>query len=99
LRASSILAFSYRAGGRVDEAIELAQRVLADLERILGPEHPETLRARMIVAFSYRAAGRLDEAIELGQRVLAESERVLSYAWPSACGFSDSRFASASSSS
>jgi hypothetical protein len=51
--------------------------VLADSERILGPEHPDTLRARMLLAASYRAAGQIVEAIQLGERVLTDSERIL----------------------
>jgi len=66
-----ILAASYRAARRIAEAIQLGERVLTDSERILGPEHPDTLRARMLLAASYRGAGRTDEAIELQEQVLA----------------------------
>ena len=72
-----LVAFCYRAAGRIDEAIELGARVLAESEQVLGQEHLYTLRARMILAVSYRAGGRTAEAIELGERVLAQSERIL----------------------
>jgi hypothetical protein len=40
------LASSYRQAGRIDEAITLLEAVLADSERLLGPEHPATRAAR-----------------------------------------------------
>ncbi len=43
---------------RLDEAIPLFERSLADLKRILGPNHPYTLIARNILASAYKAAGR-----------------------------------------
>jgi hypothetical protein len=50
---------------------------LADRERILGVDHPDTLTARGNLAESYREAGRSGEAISLEQRVLADRERIL----------------------
>jgi hypothetical protein len=46
--------------------------VLADRERLLGAEHPDTLRARANVASSYSSAGRTSDAIELRELALAE---------------------------
>ena len=51
--------------------------MLADRERILGHEHPDTLSSRAHLAVAYRDAGRTGEAIELGERVLAARERTL----------------------
>jgi len=51
--------------------------VFADSERILGPEHPDTLRAGAMLAVSYRAAGRTTEAIELSQLGVTNTERML----------------------
>ncbi len=56
------LAESYRAAGRIDEAITLHKQNLNDSERILGPDHPSTLTTRNNLTSSYRAAGRIDEA-------------------------------------
>ena len=56
------LAESYRAAGRIDEAITLHKQNLNDRERILGPDHPNTLTSRNNLASSYREAGRIDEA-------------------------------------
>ncbi|MGH8732987.1 MAG: tetratricopeptide repeat protein, partial [Burkholderiales bacterium] len=77
LRACMILAFSYREVGRIAEAVELGEQVLADSKQILGPEHPLALRAGAILALSYWNAGRRAEAIELGERTLSDSERIL----------------------
>ena len=52
-------------------------RTLADHERILGPDHPETLLSRNNLAIAYQGAGRVDEAITLYEQTLAARERVL----------------------
>lgn len=68
------------AGGHArprGEAIDLHSRTLADFERVLGPDHPETLLSRNNLATAYEAVGRLDEAIGLFTRTLADRERVL----------------------
>ncbi|MFC0567396.1 tetratricopeptide repeat protein, partial [Plantactinospora siamensis] len=46
-------------------------------ERVLGEEHPNTLRSRNNLAYAYRAAGRLGEAIPLYEATLVARERVL----------------------
>jgi tetratricopeptide repeat protein len=46
-------------------------------ERLLGPEHPNTLTARANLASSYWSAGRTGEPIDLLERVLADRERLL----------------------
>jgi tetratricopeptide (TPR) repeat protein len=58
-------------------ATDLGESVLADYERVLGPDHPDTLGFRNNLAYAYEEAGRLAEAITLHQRTLADSERVL----------------------
>jgi len=58
-------------------AVALHEQVLADRERVLGPEHPDTLAARNNLALAYQTAGRTDEAIALHERALADRERVL----------------------
>ncbi|MGK5441116.1 tetratricopeptide repeat protein, partial [Micromonospora sp. URMC 105] len=71
------LAGAYQRVGRSDEAIGLYQRTLADRERVLGSDHPDTLISRNNLAAAYQRVGRLDEAIGLHQRTLADCERVL----------------------
>ena len=65
------------AAGRLEQAIPLLERTLADCERILGPDHPDTLASRNNLAAAYQAAGRLEQAIALYERTLADRERVL----------------------
>ena len=77
LPARGNLANAYRSAGRLDEAIDLHERTLADRERVLGADHPDTLTSRNDLAVAYEVAGRLDEAIDLFERTLADSERVL----------------------
>ncbi|MFM9594175.1 tetratricopeptide repeat protein, partial [Streptomyces scabiei] len=52
-------------------------QVLADRERILGQDHPDTLRARHNLAVSYSTAGRTQDALDLHEQVLADRERIL----------------------
>ena len=77
LASRNNLAYAYWSAGRVDEAIDLFERTLADREHVLGPDHPRTLASRGNLAVAYRSAGRLDEAIDLHERTLADREHVL----------------------
>ena len=70
-------AFEYADNlGSVYEAVEL-EVVVAVVEGVLGPDHPDTLKTRDSLAGAYESVGRFGEAIELFERVLAERERVL----------------------
>ena len=60
-----------------EDSIELYEQVLAERERVLGPDHPDTLTIRNNLAGAYKSAGRLAEAVELFERVLADRVRVL----------------------
>jgi tetratricopeptide (TPR) repeat protein len=57
-------------------AVALHEQVLADRERALGPDDPDTLAARNNLAVAYQTAGRIDEAIALHEQALADRERV-----------------------
>ena len=48
-----------------------------DLERLLGPDHPDTLNSRNSLAAAYLAAGRVAEAIPLFEQTLAVRQRML----------------------
>ena len=50
---------------------------MADFERVLGPDHPDTLKSRSNLANDYQEAGRVDEAIALNEQTLADRKRVL----------------------
>ena len=62
--------------GLVYEAVEL-EVVVAVVEDVLDPDHPDTLGVRNDLAGAYESAGRFGEAIELFERVLAECKRLL----------------------
>ena len=63
-------------GDSAAQAIVIGERLVAASERVLGPDHPDTLTSRNNLAVAYRDAGRLDEAISLHEQVLAARERV-----------------------
>ncbi len=58
-------------------AIVAGEPLAADCERLLGTDHPDTLKSRNNLALAYRAAGRTAEAIPVLERTLADCERVL----------------------
>lgn len=49
----------------------------ADLERILGAEHPDTLTTRHNLASAHQDTGRVTEAIAIYEPLLAQRERIL----------------------
>jgi tetratricopeptide (TPR) repeat protein len=64
-------------GDSAAQAIAVGEPLLADQERVLGPDHPDTLGSRNNLALAYQAAGRAAEAIPLHERTLADRERTL----------------------
>jgi Tetratricopeptide repeat/NB-ARC domain len=77
LRARSWGVRQLRAAADLSRAIATGIRTLADAERVLGADHPQTLTSRNNLAGAYQSAGRLEEAIRLYERTLADAERVL----------------------
>ena len=71
------LACAYRDAGRLDEAIDLFEQVLADRLRALEPDHLDILVSRNNLADAYKSAGRLNEAISLLEQNLTDCERIL----------------------
>ena len=63
--------------GQPARAAGYLQRALADCVRVLGADHPQTLRSRGNLALAYEAAGDLGRAIPLLEQALADRERVL----------------------
>lgn len=64
-------------GDSAVQAIQVGEPLLAEQERVLGPDHRDTLASRNNLALAYRTAGRAAEAIPLHERTLAGRERVL----------------------
>jgi hypothetical protein len=58
-------------------ALPLRRRVLESSERVLGPEHPDTLRSLYSLASCMRDVGDAAGALPLSRRALESCERVL----------------------
>jgi tetratricopeptide (TPR) repeat protein len=76
LTARSFLASACRAAGDLAAAAPLHQRNLADCERVLGADHPETLVARANLAYLYALQDQPARALELHERNLTDYQRV-----------------------
>ena len=66
-------------GDSMPQAIAVGEPLIADLERMLGPDHPDTLNARNSLAAAYQAAGRAADAIPLFEQ---HPGRPGAAAWP-----------------
>ena len=64
-------------GDSMPQAIAVGELLTADLERLLGPDHRDTLNSRNSLAAAYLAAGRVADAIPLFEQTLAARERLL----------------------
>jgi RNA polymerase sigma factor (sigma-70 family) len=63
--------------GDTSQAIAVGEQLTADLERQLGPDHPDTSNARNSLAAAYLAAGRVTDAIPLFEQTLVIFQRQL----------------------
>jgi RNA polymerase sigma factor (sigma-70 family) len=64
-------------GDSAHQAIVIGEPLIADLERLLGPGHPDTLNARNSLAAAYLAADRVADAIPLFELTLVVIQRQL----------------------
>ena len=64
-------------GDSAPQAIAVGEPLTADLERLLGPGHPDTLNSRNSLAAAYLAAGRVADAIPLFEQTLVILQRQL----------------------
>jgi RNA polymerase sigma factor (sigma-70 family) len=64
-------------GDSTPQAIAAGEPLTQDLERLLGPDHPDTLNSRNSLAAAYLAAARVAEAIPLFEQTLAVRQRML----------------------
>ena len=58
------------------------ERVLAEYERVLGADHPDTLNTRNNLAVAYDSVGRFGEAIDAWEKLLPDCQRVLGLEHP-----------------
>lgn len=63
-------------------AIEAGESLTADLRRVLGPDHRDTLTAQNNLAAAYRDAGRFTDAIPLFEQTLVAREQALGPSHP-----------------
>jgi tetratricopeptide (TPR) repeat protein len=63
-------------GDTMPHAIAIGEPLIADLDRLLAPDDPDTVRARNDLARAYRETGRVADAIPLVEQVLAARERL-----------------------
>ena len=68
---------SLLAAGLHNPAITHWKHTADTAQRILGPEHPDTLTAQAGLAASYWQAGRTGEAITIEEKVAADRARIL----------------------
>lgn len=64
-------------GDSATQAVAVGEPLAADLERALGPDHPDTLNVRNSLSAAYGAAGRVAEAVTLFERTLVGRQRAL----------------------
>lgn len=69
-------------GDSAAQGVEFGEPLVADLERVLGESHPETLTARNNLAACYASAGRAGDAMRLLELMVAERVRVLGEVHP-----------------
>jgi serine/threonine protein kinase/tetratricopeptide (TPR) repeat protein len=70
LQSMNDLATSYRALGRITDALKLSEETLTLRKAKLGPDHADTLISMGNVANSYRAVGRHADALRLREETL-----------------------------
>ena len=63
-------------GDTMPHAIAIGEPLIADLDRLLAPDDPDTVRARNDLARAYRETGRVADAVPLVEQVLAARERL-----------------------
>jgi hypothetical protein len=63
-------------GDTMPHAIAIGEPLIADLDRLLGPEHPDTVRARSDLARAYHQTGRVADAVPLVEQVFTAREQL-----------------------
>ena len=81
-KAQDGLARSLREQGRVEEAEALLEEAVALARRVVGPEHPDTLRILGRLPSVYEKSGKAERAESLEREVLAIRRKVLGPAHP-----------------
>ena len=77
-----VLYFLNELGDSPRQAIAIGKELTADFERMLGPDHPDTLNSRNNLAEAYRGETRASEAISLYEKNMAACERQMGFQHP-----------------
>ena len=77
LAVKQALATVATEAGDFGGAIEILKDATEEAERVLGADHPDTLRSRNNLALAHRAAGQLNEAIPLFEETLEAQTQIL----------------------
>jgi tetratricopeptide (TPR) repeat protein len=77
MRLRSLALYLIELGDSMPQAIAAGKSLTANLERTLGPDHPDALNARDSLAAAYQTAGLIADAIPLFERTLVDRERML----------------------
>ena len=77
-----VIYFLNQLGDSPRQAITLGEELTADFERMLGPDHPDTLNSRNNLAEAYREEGHAAEAVLLYEKNLAACERQMGLRHP-----------------
>ncbi|EWY79241.1 hypothetical protein FOYG_17582 [Fusarium oxysporum NRRL 32931] len=72
-----------RVDGRVTEAVELLEHVVAIREKTFAESHPSRLTSQHELAIAYEANGQIKEAVKLLEHVVAVQETTLAENHPS----------------
>ena len=64
------------------EALPVYERTVSEFDRVLGPDHQDTLTSRANLAHAYYMARRLSDAVRLFERTIADCERALGHDHP-----------------
>ncbi|MEV8354832.1 tetratricopeptide repeat protein, partial [Streptomyces niveus] len=65
------------SAGDLERAVPLFEQTLTDRQRVLGDDHPYTVKSRNNLAKAYESAGDLERAVPLFEQTLTDSARVL----------------------
>lgn len=76
----------YGEVGRLQESLQLTERVLEARKRTLGEEHPDTFDLMLNLANRYSDMGRLKEALQLTEQVIEAHKRTLAEERPDTLG-------------
>lgn len=68
---------AYGSSTQAAEIVRIEQQIFADIERRLGPDHPDTATARLSLANVYHWVGRRSDAVGTLERVVTDRERLL----------------------